>query len=147
MALAALHAADPVGVCFDYLRGPAAAEVAAILGGDAEVHVTGELEPGWPHVILATGPGGDLRDLLWDMEHEVMVEVYGSPAAIPGEAELWTVAVRIAQLLRDLPERDTEPGWPVVTMVRPSGTLAYQEMPSGHNQWTLGLLVTIHPAN
>jgi len=140
-----LGAADAVGAVYEFLRGPAAAEVEAALGGPAHVHVTGVLEPGWPHIILSTGPGGDMRDLLWDSEQEVMVEVYSSPAGVPGEADLWAACMRIVQLVRSMPERQVEPGAPVVARVKPSGAMAYQTLPTGHGKWTLGLLVVIHP--
>lgn len=146
MDLPDLTSTDAVGVVFAWLCGPAAAEVAEIMGGPAESHVTGEIEPAWPHLVLTTGPGGDVGRLQWQTTQEVQLEVYGSPAGVPGEADLWKVALRLAQLVCDLPNRETEPGAAVVTDVEPSGTFAFQgDLPTGHPKWTIGVNVTLHP--
>lgn len=145
MALPDIASADPVEALYDFLRGMGAEEAASILGGPALEHVTGELEPAWPHVVLSTGINGDLRGLIWDTEEEVVVEVYGSPAGIPGEADLRKIAVQVMQLLCDLPNRDTAPDQTVVTRVRPTGVWAYQDTPAGHSKWTLSLMVATHP--
>ena len=64
--MADLTAADPIAVVVAWLKQHPT--IAAEFGGDA--HVSGLNEAPFPHVEVAAGPGGDLRDLDSLIAHE-----------------------------------------------------------------------------
>lgn len=134
--------ADPVAVLLDWFKNHPAA--VALLGGSD--HFSGLLEDPWPHVVLSDGPGGSMRDLVWEGEFEVMVEVYGDPMGSPGQAALRKIGIRLAKIATDLPEhQQVTATTPVVSRVRSSGVAAFQPLANGQDRFTIGLLLTIRP--
>lgn len=137
-----LGAADPLAECLAWLKAdPAVTD--AFTGGAA--HISGLVEAPWPHVRLDVGPGGDLRDLRWDTETEVTVEITSDPEGRPGKAALRQLLIVALASLTRLPERDHSPGDAVVSRVRPSGVFAFTTLASGQIRWSAGVLVVIRP--
>jgi len=134
--------ADPVAVLLDwYLNDDEALD---LVGGPD--HFSGVLEAPWPHVVVGEGPGGSLRDLRWTAEPEVTVEVYSAPNGAPGEAAMRRMLVRLLRIAAGLPELQlVDVVTPVVSRVRPSGSVVTQQLTNGHLRSAAGLLVTIRP--
>ncbi|MFE2157122.1 hypothetical protein ACFW9M_04825 [Streptomyces lydicus] len=136
-----LAGADPVSVVLAWLQEhPRAAEALGGLG-----RVSGISEAPWPHLRVTHGPGGDMRTLTWATEAEVTLEVYGDPGGWPGQAELRRLILVCAAAATELPDALHTPGQPVISGVRPSGTLLWSPLVDGQPRWLLGLLVTLHP--
>ncbi|MFK0290737.1 hypothetical protein ACIQU6_09695 [Streptomyces sp. NPDC090442] len=132
---------DPVSALLAWFqKHPGVTEA---LGGPG--HVSGISEAPWPHLRVTHGPGGDLRSLTWAMEPEVALEVYGDPGGWPGQAELRRIILRCAAAAAELPDAPHAPGQPVISSVRPSGSLLWSPLVDGQPRWLLGLLVTLHP--
>ncbi|MEU8540909.1 hypothetical protein AB0C52_13130 [Streptomyces sp. NPDC048717] len=138
-----LAAADPVSALLPWLQQHPA--VTAALGGPDRV--SGIPEAPWPHLRISHGPGGDLRTMTWATEPEVTLEVYGDPGGWPGQAELRRVLLVCARAAAQLPEAPYTPGQPVVSGIRPSGTLLWSPLVDGQPRWILGLLITLHPSS
>ncbi|MER5301303.1 hypothetical protein ABT039_17775 [Streptomyces lasiicapitis] len=133
--------ADPVSALLAWLRQHP--RVAAALGGPGRA--SGIAEAPWPHLRVTHGPGGDMRTLAWATEPEVTLEVYGDPGGWPGQAELRRIILVCAAAATELPDAPHAPGQPVISGVRPSGTLLWSPLVDGQPRWLLGLLVTLHP--
>lgn len=133
--------ADPVSVLLAWLQKHP--RVTEALGGTGRV--SGISEAPWPHLRVSHGPGGDMRTLTWAMEPEVTLEAYGDPGGWPGQAELRKIVLDCAGAATELPGAPHMPGQPVVSGVRPSGTLLWSPLVDGQPRWLLGLLVTLHP--
>ncbi|MFF9901227.1 hypothetical protein [Streptomyces longispororuber] len=133
--------ADPVSVLLSWLQQHPKATAA--LGGPGRV--SGIAEAPWPHLRITHGPGGDLRDLTWATAPEVTLEVYGDPSGWPGQAELRRITMACAAAAKDIVEAPHAPGRPVISGIRPSGTLVWSPLVDGTPRWILGLLVTLHP--
>ncbi|AXI91311.1 hypothetical protein SAM9427_36680 (plasmid) [Streptomyces sp. ETH9427] len=138
----ALADADPVAEVLRWLSEHP--KVAEVLGGPGRV--SGAVEAPWPHLRVAAGPSGDLRDLTWLTQPDVSLELCGDPSGWPGPAALRRALLVCALAARELPEQPTAPGRPVVSDVKPSGMLIESPLATGQPRWILGLLVTIHPA-
>ncbi|MFI6686602.1 hypothetical protein [Streptomyces sp. NPDC050485] len=133
--------ADPVSAVLAWLRThPRTADA---LGGPGRV--SGIAEAPWPHLRVAHGPGGDLRDLTWATTPEVTLEVYGDPGGWPGQAELRRILLVCAAAATEIVEAPSAPGKPIISGIRPSGTLVWSPLVDGQPRWLLGLLVTLHP--
>ncbi|MFD7334932.1 hypothetical protein ACFV98_02865 [Streptomyces violascens] len=117
--------------------------MADALGGPGRV--SGIAEAPWPHLRVTHGPGGDLRDLTWATTPEVTLEVYGDPGGWPGQAELRRILLVCAAASMEIIEAPSVPGKPVISGIRPSGTLVWSPLIDGQPRWLLGLLVTVHP--
>lgn len=135
-------AADPLPVVLAWLRQHPT--VLAAIGGPE--HISGVMEAPWPHLRVTSGPGGDLRDMTWETVSEVTLEVYGDPSGWPGPAELRRLLLLAARVCVDIPHHDGATGHPVISDVGPSGVVAVTPLLTGQQRWTLGLLVTSHPA-
>ncbi|WP_328333329.1 hypothetical protein [Streptomyces sp. NBC_00455] len=133
--------ADPVTALLTWLQKHP--RVAEALGGPGRV--SGIAEAPWPHLRISHGPGGDLRSLTWATEPEVMLEMYGDPGGWPGQAELRRIILLCATAATELPDAPHTSGQPVISGVRPSGTLLWSPLVDGQPRWLLGLLVTLHP--
>ncbi|MYW67136.1 hypothetical protein GTY65_24155 [Streptomyces sp. SID8379] len=133
--------ADPVSAVLAWLQ--AHQSVAEALGGPGRV--SGISEAPWPHLLVGHGSGGDLRTLTWATEPEVTLEVYGDPGGWPGKAELRRIILTCAAAATGIPEAPQQLDQPVISGVRPSGTLLWSPLVDGQPRWILGLLVTIHP--
>ncbi|MFZ3557214.1 hypothetical protein [Streptomyces sp. BH055] len=133
--------ADPVSAVLAWLHDHP--RVAEALGGPGRV--SGLSEAPWPHLLVGHGAGGDLRTLTWATEPEVTLEVYGDPGGWPGKAELRRIILTCSAAATELPEAPQKPGQPVISGVRPSGTLVWSPLVDGQPRWLLGLLVTLHP--
>ncbi|MBT2395250.1 hypothetical protein [Streptomyces sp. ISL-100] len=140
-AIAALADADPVTALLTWLQKHP--RVAEALGGPGRV--SGISEAPWPHLRISHGPGGDLRTLTWATEPEVTLEMYGDPGGWPGQAELRRIILLCAAAASELPDATHTPGQPVISGVRPSGTLLWSPLVDGQPRWLLGLLVSLHP--
>ncbi|MFB6525251.1 hypothetical protein [Streptomyces sp. NPDC056399] len=136
-----LASTDPVSALLPWLQQHPA--VTAALGGLDRV--SGIAEAPWPHLRVSHGPGGDLRTLTWATEPEVTLEVYGDPGGWPGQAELRRILLTCATAAAELPEAPHRTGQPVVSGVRPSGTLVWSPLVDGQPRWIMGLLVCLHP--
>ncbi|MGW1275490.1 hypothetical protein ACWD4V_00840 [Streptomyces tsukubensis] len=134
--------ADPVSVLLPWLREHP--RVSEVLGGPGRV--SGISEAPWPHLRVTHGPGGDLRTLTWATEPEVTLEVHGDPGGWPGQAELRRIILTCATAATELPGVQALPGHPVISGIRPSGTLLWAPLADGQPRWILGLLVALHPA-
>lgn len=133
--------ADPVSAVLSWLqKHPAVVEA---LGGPGRV--SGIAEAPWPHLRITHGPGGDLRTLTWATEPEVTLEVYGDPGSWPGQAELRRILLVCANATMELTEAAPARGRPVVSGVRPSGTLLWSPLVDGQPRWLMGLLIALHP--
>lgn len=132
---------DPVSVVLSWLREHP--RVAEALGGRGRV--SGISEAPWPHLRISHGPGGNMRTLTWGIEPEVTLELYGYPGGWPGQAELRRHILVCAAAASELPDALPSPGQPVVSGVRPSGTLVWSPLVDGQPRWVLGLLVALHP--
>lgn len=141
MADVDLAAADAVAVVHQWLRDHP--DTVTILGGPE--HVSGLPEAPWPHLVVAAAPGGDPRDFVWSSEQGVDLELWGAPDGAPGQAELWRMAVRLVQRVKQLPEQEVDTGQPVVARVRPSGVVNNAPTTQGQPRQTVGLIVAIHP--
>ncbi|AKN68766.1 hypothetical protein QR97_02165 [Streptomyces sp. PBH53] len=133
--------ADPVSAILAWLQKHP--RVTTALGGPGRV--SGIAEAPWPHLRVTHGPGGDLRDLTWATTPEVTLEAYGDPGGWPGQAELRRILLTCAAAATEIAEAPHEPGQPVISGVRPSGTLVWSPLVDGQPRWLLGLLVTLHP--
>ncbi|MFF4276123.1 hypothetical protein [Streptomyces sp. NPDC001536] len=133
--------ADPVAVVLAWLA--AHPKVTEVLGGSGRV--SGVREAPWPHLRVIPGAGGDLRNLEWATEPEVVLEVYGDPSGWPGPATLRRIALVCALAAKELVDQPAEPGRPVVSSVRPSGVLIDSPLADGQPRHLFGLLTTIHP--
>lgn len=133
--------ADPVSSVLAWLQQHP--RVPEALGGPGRV--SGISEAPWPHLRVTHGPGGDLRTLTWATEPEVTLEVYGDPGGWPGQAELRRIILRCAVAAAEMPQAPHVPGQPVISGVRPSGTLLWSPLVDGQPRWLLGLLVALHP--
>ncbi|MEU9699550.1 hypothetical protein [Streptomyces sp. NPDC047981] len=132
---------DPVSAMLAWLQHHP--RVAEALEGPGRV--SGIPEAPWPHLRVTHGPGGDLRTLTWATEPEVTLEVYGDPGGWPGQAELRRILLTCATAATEVAEAPHSPGRPVISGVRPSGTLLWSPLVDGQPRWLIGLLVTIHP--
>ncbi|GGW95264.1 hypothetical protein [Streptomyces noursei] len=132
---------DPVSVLLAWLQKHP--RVAAALG--APGRVSGIAEAPWPHLRVTHGPSGDMRTLTWATEPEVTLEVYGDPGGWPGQAELRRIILVCAAAATELVYAPHAPDQPVISGVRPSGTLIWSPLVDGQPRWLLGLLVTLHP--
>ncbi|MFE1289627.1 hypothetical protein [Streptomyces sp. NPDC058751] len=132
---------DPVAVVLAWLaKHP---QVTAALGGPGRV--SGVREAPWPHLRVIPGVGGDLRDLEWVTEPEVILEVYGDPSGWPGPHALRRIALVCALATKELVDQPAGPGQPVISSVRPSGVLIDSPLADGQPRHIFGLLTTIHP--
>lgn len=133
--------ADPVSTVLAWLQEhPVAADA---LGGPGRV--SGLAEAPWPHLRIAPGPGGDLRDLNWAIAPEITLEAYGDPGGWPGQAGLRRILLRCARATQDLVEASYVPGRPVVSGIKPSGLLLWSPLVDGQPRWVMNLSVTLHP--
>ncbi|WP_413100913.1 hypothetical protein [Streptomyces sp. Inha503] len=133
--------ADPVSAILTWLQKHT--RVTDALGGPGRV--SGISEAPWPHLRVTHGPGGDMRTLTWATEPEVTLEAYGDPGGWPGQAELRRIILVCAAAAMELPDTPHTPGQPVISGIRPSGTLLWSPLVGGQPRWLLGLLVTLHP--
>lgn len=136
-----LSAADPIAEVIAWCKTHP--KVLAAFG--SADHVSGLIEAPWPRLRVDVGPGGDLGDLRWESTTEVTLEAYDDPKGSRGKAALRGLLLVAAQAVKELPDREHVPGSAVVSLVRPSGVLAFTPLASGQLKWTLGLLVTMHP--
>lgn len=139
--MADMTAADPVAVVLGWLRQHP--RVLDEFGGAN--HVSGVYEAPWPRLRVTTAPGGILDDLLWSNAHEVTLETVDHPDGRLGKAELWRLAVVALTAVKDLPGRDVGPADPVVSLVRPSGTVGWSPLETGQGRWTVGVSLVIRP--
>ncbi|WP_330335714.1 hypothetical protein OHS33_38700 (plasmid) [Streptomyces sp. NBC_00536] len=137
----AIADADPVAVVLAWLAEHP--KVTEVLGGPGRV--SGAREAPWPHLRVALGPGGNLRDLTWLTEPEVSLELYGDPGGWPGPAALHRILKVCAVAASELATTAPIAGRPVVSSVRPSGVLLESPLETGQPRWVMGLLVTLHP--
>lgn len=134
--------ADAVAVVLDWLKQ--STEAVQLVGGADQFG--GVLRAPWPCVLVTEGPGGNLRDLRWTQDSEVILEVVGSPDGFPGDAALRRAAVRLARIVADLPEQQpVDAHTPVVSLVKPSGTAYQQTRTTGQRRFAVGLMVTLRP--
>lgn len=134
--------ADPVAAALGWLR---AHDVAVDVFGGPE-HVSGLTEAPWPHLSVSNGTNGDLRGGVWSGEHEVELEVVGSPDGAPGKAALWRAAMKTIRALVDMPEQAYQSVTdPVVSFVRPTGVAIWAPMSNGQPRYITSVMVTIHP--
>lgn len=132
---------DPVVVVLEWLRAHPA--VTDLLGGPE--HVSGIYEDPWPHLVVDDGNTQDLRDLRYEAEWEVELQLYGAPNGAPGKAALRRTAVRLMEVVCDLPEQQaTSPYLPVVSRVRATA-LVYQPLSSGQPVYNMSLAITVRP--
>lgn len=134
--------ADPVSALLAWLQTHP--EVADVLGGPGRV--SGIEEGPWPHLRIDHGPGGDLGDLSWRIQPEVMLEVYGDPGGWPGKAELRRILLRCAQAAQERVQAPHIPGEPVISGIKPSGLLIWAPLATGQPKWMLNLSVTLRPS-
>ncbi|MGW0562951.1 hypothetical protein ACWDZ4_20585 [Streptomyces sp. NPDC003016] len=132
---------DPVSVVLAWLAEHP--KVQEALGGPGRV--SGTREAPWPHLRVAPGPGGDLRNLRWATEPEVSLELYGDPGGWPGPAAMRRTLLVCALAATELPDAPFKPGQPVINHVRPSGVLIDSPLVTGQPRWLMGLLITLHP--
>lgn len=133
----------------------AVAEVLAWLGehpvtltllGDPTPSLSGILEAPWPHLIVTEGVDGDLRNMTWEHEQEVVLQLVSDPTGAPGKAALRKQVLQLAKAaveLSDQPRTATE----VVTCnVRPTNVPPrYQQLTTGQLSYSVSLMVTVHP--
>ncbi|MFF4188102.1 hypothetical protein ACFYZ9_33400 [Streptomyces sp. NPDC001691] len=133
--------ADPVAAILAWLaEHPTVVEA---LGGPGRV--SGTVEAPWPHLRVTPGATGDMRNLEWATESEVMLEVYGDPGGWPGPAALRRIALLSALAAKELTDAPSTPGQPVISRVRPSGVLIDSPLADGQPRTMFGLLVTVRP--
>lgn len=132
---------DPVAVLYDFFTDHPA--VTELLGGPG--HVSGLIEAPWPHLAVTEAPQGDLRGLVWSAEYEVTLDLVGDPVGAPGQAELWRMMMRLAQIAASMPDEPATPGEPVVSRVVPSGTAAYTPLTNGQPRYVMGVYITLRP--
>jgi hypothetical protein len=137
-----LWEADPVA---EVLRAVTAN--ASTVGVPGPEHVSGQIEGPWPHIVVAPGPGGDLRDAMAVIEPDVLLEVIGPADGSIGPAALWRIAMKCIVLVKGLTEQPTEPGRAVISGVRFTGGLTKQPLASGQTRWQVTLSVAISPPN
>ncbi|MGW7090104.1 hypothetical protein ACWGH2_42345 [Streptomyces sp. NPDC054871] len=134
--------ADPVAAVLTWLAEHP--KVQEVLGGPGRV--SGTREAPWPHLRVALGPGGNLRDLVWLTQPEIFLELYGDPGGWPGPAAMSRILKVCALAAKELPEQPPPGRQPVVSHVQPSGVLLESPLENGQPRWVMGLLVSLHPA-
>lgn len=113
--------------------------------GSAE-HVSGVLEAPWPHLVVGDGPGGSEYEGRWRSTQEVSLELYGHPSGLHGKAALKRYSRIVMACLIDLADSQVVgPSQPAVSLVEPSGVLAFQPLQTGQGRYTFGALVTLRP--
>lgn len=133
--------ADPVKVVIDWLK---AHPVASVLGGPE--HVGAIKEGPWPQLVVSDGVNGDLRDMRWDAELEVVLDLYGDPSGQPGPAAMRRLMLRAVRAVADMPEEQTSDGTtPVVSAVRAGGREVDEARGTGQPWLSMNLMVTIRP--
>lgn len=137
----AIADADPVAVLQKWLTEHP--KVQEVLGGPDRV--SGAIEAPWPHLRVAAGPSGDMRDMTWAVEPDISLELIGDPSGWPGPAQLRRMLLVCALAAKEVVDRPAIPGEPVISSVRPSGMVIDSPLVTGQPRWVFGLLVTIHP--
>lgn len=141
--LAELADTDPVALALGWLRDHP--RVRAEFGGPG--HVSGLIEAPWPRCRVLDGATAGLGDLTYAVTPEVAVEVYGDPAGTLGKASVRRLLLIALAALKELDSVPHTPGEPVVSLVLPSGTFAYQPLLNGQHRYTSGVSVTVRPAD
>lgn len=136
-----LSTVDPVAIVVQYLRTHAG--VLAAFG--APENISSVVEAPWPHLRVTDGEGGDMRDLRWTADYEVMFECYGAPLGKTGEVETRRLLMVAIEAVKELEDAD-QPSGPVVARVEPSGVAVRNPQDNGQYKFTFGLHLTIHPA-
>lgn len=134
--------ADPVPVVLSHLRQHTG--LLAEVGGDAD-NITGIVEAPWPHVRIATAPGGDLRDMRWAAETAVLIEVFGDPAGKTGEAKLRRIAFTVLEAVKELEGADAAPGKPFIARVSAADVPASVPLTTGQRKWSATLRLVARP--
>lgn len=143
---------DPVAVVLAWLQTHAGVLAAF---GDA-AHVSGVVEAPWPHLRVAPGPGGSLRDGVWALDEDVLLEVYGDPSGAPGEAGMRHLMLVAVSAVRELVDVAAETTDVVVSDVISVGIPRPQQAPwtvgvrqqattSGQSRWSMVMRVVAHP--
>jgi hypothetical protein len=135
------HDADAVAEVISWLSTHTTAT--GLLGDPPSL--SGIAEAPWPHLVVIEGLNGDLRNLTWEHEQEVTLELLSSPTTGPGKAALRNQLLQLAAAVMELPDRAVGPTSVVVSNVKPSGGLRFQKLTTGQLSYQLSLLVTVHP--
>lgn len=141
---AALEDTDPITVVRSWLIGHP--ETPQILGHPAEAHISGQPETPWPHLAIDLSPGGVIGDTVRAVTHELTFTLDSHPDGSPGKQACWRAAMRLARILRQLPDDQViTPATPVVSRVYIAGTPAYQALSNGQHRFVLTGTFTISP--
>lgn len=133
--------ADPVGTVIAFLNANSA--VLEALGGSGRIGLLNK--PPYPCLGVVDTPGGSDRNLRWLIAPEITLNLWGDLDGSPGKAELRRIMYVVLQELRDLPERPTEPGHPVVTSVESTGAVGWAPEPTGQGKYTARIQIYMHP--
>lgn len=140
--MATLADVNPVAEVLSWLQSHSG--VLAAVGSSA--HVTGLVEPPYPHIQVTPGPGGDYRDFVWDIAPDVVISTWGDVDGTPGQAALRRVHHLVLAACVELPRRVHSTGQTVVSSVVPRSAAAVVGSPLGSRGWTTTLTVICHPA-
>jgi hypothetical protein len=132
---------NPVAEVLSWLQGHTG--LIAVLGSSA--HVTGLVEPPYPHVQVSPGAGGDYRELVWAVAPEVVVSTWGNVDGTPGQAALRAIHQLALAACAEIPRRQHITGQTVVSRVTPSSSVVPAGTPLGSRGWTTTLSVVCHP--
>lgn len=117
--------------------------VLAAVGGVS--HISGRVEPPYPHIRVEPSPGGSYRDLRWAIEPEITVTTVGDVDGSPGQAALRRIHHIVLLATAEIPRRTHQPGQTVVSHVRAVSGTAPLATPLGSRGWTTALTVVCHP--
>lgn len=132
-----------------YLAADADAQEVLALTSDGLANVTaGDPAGPWPACRVYVTPAGSDRQLRWDIEPEVQVELWDAPAEADqlGPAECRRRLYVLLGRIRAMADRDHQPGQVVVSRVTSAvpGTLL-PDPTSGQPRWLATLRVVLHP--
>jgi hypothetical protein len=134
--------ADAVSAVIAHLRTHAT--TLELLGSPPSV--SGILEGGWPHLIVTEGANGNLRNMIWEHDQEVTLQLVSHPNGTPGKAALRRQLLRLASVVVDLPNKtDWVPGDVIVSNVTTAGTAGFRPLSTGQLSYEVGLMVTVRP--
>lgn len=135
--------ADAVAEVLTWLRGH---PVTLDLLGTPDPSVSGILEAPWPHLIVGEGTNGDLRNMVWEQEQEVTLELVSDPTGAPGKAALRKQVLQLAQAALELPNQPRTATDVVVSSVRVVPTPpVYSKLSTGQLSYRVSLMVVVHP--
>jgi hypothetical protein len=130
---------DPVAIVLSWLSAHPA--VVDVLGGPGRV--SGELEGPWPHVRVAPA-GGNVGNLLDAVTGQVSIEAYGDPAG-SSPSQLRRIGMTCLLAVRELTERDHQPGQAVVSVAVPVSPLAPSPLTNRQGRWRATVSITAKP--